>query len=80
MSINVTRSSMPTYEEYCEEIKDLWETRWLTNMGAKHNALYTLDLAVSLSLLLLLFEIFAMNIVLSIKPAPKEFSVFAKSK
>ncbi len=37
--INVTRSSMPTYEEYCEEIKDLWESRWLTNMGAKHNQL-----------------------------------------
>ncbi len=39
MPINVTRSSMPTYEEYCEEIKDLWESRWLTNMGAKHNVL-----------------------------------------
>ncbi len=37
--ISVTRSSMPTYEEYCEEIKDLWESRWLTNMGAKHNEL-----------------------------------------
>ena len=37
--INVTRSSMPSYEEYCEEIKDLWESRWLTNMGAKHNEL-----------------------------------------
>lgn len=37
--INVTRSSMPLYEEYCEEIKDLWETRWLTNMGAKHQKL-----------------------------------------
>ncbi len=37
--INVTRSSMPTYEEYCEEIKELWESRWLTNMGAKHNQL-----------------------------------------
>ena len=34
--INVTRSSMPTYEEYCEEIKDLWESRWLSNAGAKH--------------------------------------------
>ncbi len=34
--INVTRSSMPTYEEYCEEIKELWESRWLTNMGAEH--------------------------------------------
>ena len=39
MSINVTRSSMPLYEEYCEEIKDLWESRWLTNMGAKHELL-----------------------------------------
>ncbi len=37
--INVTRSSMPTYEEYCEEIKELWESRWLTNMGEKHNQL-----------------------------------------
>ena len=36
MSINVTRSSMPSYEEYCEEIKELWESHWLTNMGAKH--------------------------------------------
>ncbi len=36
MAINVTRSSMPDYEEYCEEIKELWESRWLTNMGAKH--------------------------------------------
>ena len=39
MKINVTRSSMPPYEEYIEEIKDLWDTRWLTNMGVKHNAL-----------------------------------------
>ncbi len=37
--INVTRSSMPDFEEYCKEIKDLWESRWLTNMGAKHNEL-----------------------------------------
>lgn len=34
--INVTRSSMPTYEEYCEEIKELWESRWLSNAGMKH--------------------------------------------
>ena len=34
--INVTRSSMPGYEEYCEEIKDLWESRWLSNAGIKH--------------------------------------------
>lgn len=37
--INVTRSSMPAFEEYTEEINDLWESRWLTNMGAKHNKL-----------------------------------------
>ncbi len=34
--INVTRSSMPQLDEYVEEIKDLWQTRWLTNMGTKH--------------------------------------------
>lgn len=34
--INVTRSSMPGYEEYCAEIKELWESRWLSNAGAKH--------------------------------------------
>ena len=39
MAINVTRSSMPKFEEYCEEIKDLWDSHWLTNMGAKHNQL-----------------------------------------
>lgn len=37
--INVTRSSMPEFEEYIEEIKDLWQSRWLTNMGVKHNTL-----------------------------------------
>ena len=36
MAINVTRSSMPDFEEYCNEIKELWDSRWLTNMGAKH--------------------------------------------
>lgn len=35
-SINVTRSSMPTFEEYCDEIKELWNSHWLTNMGVKH--------------------------------------------
>ena len=37
--INVTRSSMPDFEEYCEEIKELWDSRWLTNMGKKHKQL-----------------------------------------
>lgn len=34
--ILVTRSSMPDFEEYCEEIKELWDSHWLTNMGVKH--------------------------------------------
>lgn len=34
--ILVTRSSMPDYDEYCREIKELWDSRWLTNMGVKH--------------------------------------------
>lgn len=34
--INVTRSSMPGFDEYCEELKELWDSRWLTNMGVKH--------------------------------------------
>lgn len=37
--INVTRSSMPDYDEYCDEIKELWDSCWLTNMGIKHNQL-----------------------------------------
>ena len=37
--ILVTRSSMPTFEEYCDEIKELWDSRWLTNMGVKHQQL-----------------------------------------
>ena len=38
MSIMVTRSSMPPMEEYIAEISDIWESRWLTNMGVKHQA------------------------------------------
>ncbi|MBO4909056.1 MAG: DegT/DnrJ/EryC1/StrS family aminotransferase [Lachnospiraceae bacterium] len=34
--ILVTRSSMPTYEEYCEAIKPLWDSHWITNMGKYH--------------------------------------------
>ena len=37
--ILVTRSSMPELDEYIEEIRELWDTHWLTNMGAKHKAL-----------------------------------------
>ncbi|MDF2541080.1 MAG: aminotransferase [Herbinix sp.] len=37
--IQVTRSSMPEFEEYIEEIRDLWDSHWITNMGIKHNQL-----------------------------------------
>lgn len=37
--IFVTRSSMPSYEEYVEAIKPLWDTHWLTNMGKYHEEL-----------------------------------------
>ena len=30
---------MPTYEEYCEAIKPLWDSHWLTNMGQYHQKL-----------------------------------------
>ncbi|MGE5627295.1 MAG: DegT/DnrJ/EryC1/StrS family aminotransferase [Solirubrobacterales bacterium] len=39
MPIQITRSSLPPIEEYMEEIKELWETHWLTNMGEKHKQL-----------------------------------------
>ena len=39
MSILVTRSAMPPMEEYIAEIRDLWQSRWLTNMGTKHTEL-----------------------------------------
>ena len=39
MGILVTKSTLPPFEEFTEEIKDIWETHWLTNMGAKHDKL-----------------------------------------
>jgi len=39
MKILVTRSSMPPFDEYIEAIRDLWDSRWLTNAGCKHNEL-----------------------------------------
>ncbi len=39
MRINVTRSSLPPFEEYMEEIRSLWDTHWLTNNGDKLLAL-----------------------------------------
>lgn len=37
--IFVTRSSMPSLDEYVDEIRPLWDSAWLTNMGIKHNTL-----------------------------------------
>jgi len=37
--INVTRPSMPEFEEYIHEIQELWNSHWLTNMGPKHKQL-----------------------------------------
>ena len=38
-NILVTISSMPSLDEYIDEIKDIWDSHWLTNMGAKHRQL-----------------------------------------
>lgn len=47
--ILVTRSSMPEFDEYIEEIRELWETHWLTNMGVKHKQ-FESDLAKYLNI------------------------------
>lgn len=39
MKINVTRTSLPPFEDYCEEIRKLWDSHILTNMGVEHDAL-----------------------------------------
>ena len=37
--IQVTRSSMPEFEEYVKEIRELWDSHWLTNRGVKYKEL-----------------------------------------
>lgn len=37
--IYVTKSSMPSFEEYTEQIKELWNSHILTNMGKLHKEL-----------------------------------------
>ena len=37
--ILVTRSSMPEFSEYMDEISEMWDSHWLTNMGPKHKML-----------------------------------------
>lgn len=38
-AVNVTRTSLPAFEEYSAEIQGMWESRWLTNMGERHERL-----------------------------------------
>ena len=37
--ILVTRSSMPSFEEFTEMIRPIWDSAWLTNMGDYHETL-----------------------------------------
>lgn len=37
--IFVTRTSLPPFEEYCAEIRELWDSALITNMGVKHQQL-----------------------------------------
>lgn len=41
-TILVTKSSLPSLDEYIEEIRDIWQSHWLTNMGEKHRKLQAL--------------------------------------
>jgi len=34
--ILVTKSTLPSIDEYTKELTDLWESRWLTNAGQKN--------------------------------------------
>jgi dTDP-4-amino-4,6-dideoxygalactose transaminase len=37
--VYVTRPMLPPLEDYVDELRDIWESRWLTNVGVKHVAL-----------------------------------------
>ena len=34
--IMVTQASLPPFDEFVDEIREIWDTHWLTNMGPKH--------------------------------------------
>ena len=38
-TILVTRPLLPSFEEYCNEIQNIWNAKWLTNNGPKHKKL-----------------------------------------
>lgn len=37
--IFVTQPLLPNFDDYTAQLKEIWESKWLTNMGAKHNEL-----------------------------------------
>ena len=37
-SIQVTRTSLPPYDEYCAEIRKFWDSRMVSNIGEEHKA------------------------------------------
>lgn len=39
--IQVTKTSLPPIEGYIEQLKEIWESAWISNMGPKHNELQT---------------------------------------
>lgn len=36
MAIQVTKATLPPMEEYMNELRTIWDSHWLTNMGEKH--------------------------------------------
>jgi len=38
-NIMITQSSLPPFDEYVDEIRSIWTTYHLTNMGEKHKQL-----------------------------------------
>lgn len=38
-NIYVTKASMPSFEDYVEEIRDIWDSHWMTNGGIKSQVL-----------------------------------------
>lgn len=82
--ILVTRSSMPEMYEYVEEIKELWDSHWLTNMGSKHRQLEA-DLADYLDILkdnIVLFANghLALECIIEALELGKEKNVWGESK
>ena len=37
--INVTQSLLPNINDYIDQLQEIWASKWLTNMGCKHNEL-----------------------------------------